>query len=112
MPCSKARPLVITWWLGISCFKESDHAHQRASLSAAFDGRPYRPDGLPVRMAGSMPRAASTADPYLGPSAGAFADGRSAQPPITAPAVAMNRYNDFIDDLPTCGLLTPSRQLF
>jgi len=50
-------------------------------------------------MDGSSPPGASLARPYLGPSAGAVADGRSAQPPIIAPAVAMNTQNDFIDGL-------------
>jgi len=50
-------------------------------------------------MVGSSPGVASLASPYLDPSAGALADGRSAQPPIMAPAVAMNTQNDFIDGL-------------
>jgi hypothetical protein len=48
MPCPKARPLVITWWLCISYFTGDERlARQRASLSGAFEGRPYLPDGPP-----------------------------------------------------------------
>jgi hypothetical protein len=48
-----------------------------------------------------MPRVASSASACLCPSGNALQGWRSAQPPVIAPGVAINRYNDFIGDFPT-----------
>jgi hypothetical protein len=66
-----------------------------------LEGRPYRPDGLPVRLVGSAPGVTSLARPSLCPSGSTLPDGRSAQPPMIAAAAATTTHHDFIEDSPT-----------